>query len=548
MISKRFCFPILLFVLLFYSCNNNFDVLKTSSSKSYNKNIQNGFQLMKGQKYDSAFYYFEKAKLATQNANEKVYSLLQMAAIQQLFCDFSGSEATATEAYQNAKDSLYFPYIYNKLGIAYQEQSNYDEALKYYKKCTNNSLNELEKCMVRNNIAVVYLEKKEFNTAIKILSKDITNISLKKDRKAYARSLDNLGYALFKINNSKAIEFLNQSKLIRVKENDDYEKIASFIHLSEYYQNTNQNVAIDYAQKAYLSATKVNSPDDRLEALKFWIINAEPTEAKKLSIQQMAIADSISKVRQSAKNQFAKIKYDSGKAIKEKEHTEEQKQTISIVLVLVCILSLIIIYLIRYLNQQKLKTAVYDTETRIAKKIHDELANDVFQTMTYAETQDLQNPDKKETLLENLDNIYTRTRNISQSNSEIDTNENYREFVLELLNSYNNEKVNIIINNSNAFNWDKLKRENKIAVYRVLQELMVNMKKHSQSTIVIISFVDQPKNIQIIYNDNGIGAVPSNNNKKGLHNAENRIQAIKGTITFENEIQKGFRVTITIPK
>jgi hypothetical protein len=34
--------------------------------------------------------------------------------------------------------------------------------------------------------------------------------------------------------------------------------------------------------------------------------------------------------------------------------------------------------------------------------------------MTFADTQDLQNPQKKETLLNNSDLIYSRTRNISK--------------------------------------------------------------------------------------------------------------------------------------
>lgn len=546
MIFKKFSFPILLFALLFYSCDKELE--KSKNNDNYDKNVKKGFQFMNNQKYDSAFYYFEKAKNTSHNADEKVYSLIQMAGIELIFCDFSGSEITATEAYKNAEGTVYLPYIYNMLGVCFLEQNNYDDALKYYNKSLASSLNEFEKIMVRNNIAVVYLNKKEFNMAIKILSNDIENVSLKKDSKIYAKSLDNLGYALLKINNYKAFEYLNQAVKIRIINNDDNEKIPSFFHLSEYYQDKNPELALDFAQKAYQSATKINSPDDRLEALKFCIINAEPSLAKKLAIQQISISDSINKVRQSAKNQFAKIKYDASKTIKEKQEIEKQKQSISIVLVIVAILSIVIIYIIRYRNQRKFKTSVYETETRIAKKIHDELANDVFQTMTFAETQDLQNPDKKETLLENLDNIYTRTRNISQSNSEITTDENYRDFLLELLNSFNNENVNIIINNSNAFNWDKLRTETKIAIYRVLQELMVNMKKHSQSSIVIISFVNQVKNIQIKYSDNGIGTTPSKNNKKGLFNAENRIKAIKGTITFENEIQKGFRVTITIPK
>lgn len=45
-------------------------------------------------------------------------------------------------------------------------------------------------------------------------------------------------------------------------------------------------------------------------------------------------------------------------------------------------------------KREKIKTT-YNTELRIAKKLHDELANDVFQTMAFAETQDLSTSHKK---------------------------------------------------------------------------------------------------------------------------------------------------------
>jgi hypothetical protein len=68
-------------------------------------------------------------------------------------------------------------------------------------------------------------------------------------------------------------------------------------------------------------------------------------------------------------------------------------------------------------NKEKIKTS-YDTEVRIAK-LHDELANDVYQTMAFVEMQDLSYSYNKETLLDNLDTIYSRTRNISKENSTI---------------------------------------------------------------------------------------------------------------------------------
>jgi hypothetical protein len=61
------------------------------------------------------------------------------------------------------------------------------------------------------------------------------------------------------------------------------------------------------------------------------------------------------------------------------------------------------------------------TEIRISKKLHDELANDVFQTMAFAEHKTCPLVKIKEILLNNLDTIYSRTRNISKENSIVET-------------------------------------------------------------------------------------------------------------------------------
>ena len=74
------------------------------------------------------------------------------------------------------------------------------------------------------------------------------------------------------------------------------------------------------------------------------------------------------------------------------------------------------------------------------------------------------------------------------------------------------------------------------------------MKKHSQCSLVVIGFENKKRNIEINYSDNGIGCPERINYKKGLQNAENRILAIKGTITFETETNKGFKAKMIIPK
>jgi signal transduction histidine kinase len=77
---------------------------------------------------------------------------------------------------------------------------------------------------------------------------------------------------------------------------------------------------------------------------------------------------------------------------------------------------------------------------------------------------------------------------------------------------------------------------------------MVNMKKHSQCNYVFIGFEVLEKYIQISYADNGIGFNKTIKHKNGLQNVENRIIAIKGTFTFDSELNKGVKAKIVFPK
>ena len=75
-------------------------------------------------------------------------------------------------------------------------------------------------------------------------------------------------------------------------------------------------------------------------------------------------------------------------------------------------------------------------------------------------------------------------------------------------------------------------------------ELMTNMKKHSKANYVIISFEQLKDKLLINYKDTGQGTTIKKGN--GLQNTESRIKAINGTITFESEPSKGFKVKIIV--
>jgi signal transduction histidine kinase len=488
-----------------------------------------------------------------------------MTAIQQIQGDYVSSESTATEViplFQKTTDSSYKVAIYNSLGINYKELFDFDNAILYYNKALNLSEDGIQKVVLQNNIAGVYMNKLDYEKAIAIL----LPLSQKKEAidnpEHYARVLGNLGSCYFKTGNSKSLDYLKQSLAIREKIKDDFGMVAAYQNLAEYYKETNPALSYQYAELAYKKATKVNNANDRLQSLALLIHGSSGNQSKKHSENYLRINDSINTVKQKAKNQFAKIKYDSKKerdenlklkALKAENELELEKQKNSnLVLnffIFIGILgTLFLYYFWKAKNKREKIITTYDTETRISKKLHDELANDVYHTMAFAETQDLSTDQNKELLLNNLDTIYSRTRNISKENSIIETGTNFVPNLKEMIAAFNTNEVNILVNGLDVLDWNSLENTKKITVHRVLQELLVNMKKHSKCSLVVISFKKNDKNFQIDYSDNGLGAdIEQLNIKNGLQNVENRILAVNGSITFDSKSEKGFKVSITFP-
>jgi signal transduction histidine kinase len=529
-----------LLVLLAVSCKQNSTVSASSAKQIESpKHLQATTYSEKGdyfygsKKFDSALFYYSKSKELFEAEKDTVYTaynLIQIARIQQTYGDYNGSEETLTESLPIINDNPnYLLAAKNLLGIAAKELNNYSDAMAYYKQVFEQTSNTVLKTVPLNNMAAVAIEEKQYKKAIEI-KEPVSKLNILDTLPTQkARIMDNLGFAYYKNNQPTiGLRLLRATLSIRITNDDTYGSIESYLHLVDYYKNTDNKQAKIYALNAYETATLHEDIDDRLEALQFLMSQNHEKGINPYTFQFIRLNDSIKKVRNNAKNQFAKIKYDARKANIENIQMKAQRAETLLQLgteknqkyLLYFILGIVLTAITAMLNYYKNKNqrerlqATYTTETRIAKKLHDELANDVFYAMTFADTQDLQNPQKKETLLNNLDLIYTRTRNISKENSPIDTGENYEYQLKQMLNSYKTNTTEVIIKNGKPIDWLAITPEKKIAIQRVLQEFMVNMKKYSHASFVVIGFDLAQNIIKISYSDNGVGLSKKFNFKK----------------------------------
>ncbi len=513
---------------------------------------------------DSSFYYYNKSKnnfLSIPDSSQVGRRLLNMAHIQQNCSDYFGSKETTTEALQyldKQKDTKYFASLYNVLAINNKKLLNREDAIKYYKKAIEITKSDLHKLVYKNNLSLLYADNKEYEKAIIVLSLILKDSLIQSNPTQKARIIDNLAYVRWRKDTIDVEDKFLEALDIRIKHNDQSGLIASYTHLGEFFLQRDKNKATSWFQKAIRTAKRIKNPRGELDALRFLM----RIQSSDVGINRyIRLSDSLKKQELQVKTQFAKIQYDGRLRFEEIENlkvmmTKQQlevsiQRTQKIVYLLAGIILLLTIvffghYLIRKHRKEK-EIEVYETEKRISKRIHDELANDISHLTSFVEkTEDIPIVSTKELLGNKLQNIYLRARDISIETATVDVDE-FEGELMNLIQQYNTSDVSVITNVS-EFEWTAIPDYKKIAVYRVLQELFINAKKHSHCKRITLMVKDSDKKRVIKYIDNGkgcnIGVIKTN----GLVNAENRIENIKGKLTFETSPEQGFRATIVFQK
>lgn len=501
-----------------------------------------------------AFVYYRNKKeeqLKQWDTLRAIYSLRQLAIIQKKLGILYDSETSAIEALglleqlpTSSKRRESKAGIYNHLGRVYSEMQDYANAIAYYKKALALADNKLQELVLRNNIAYAHLQADSLGLALKEFTALYQESLVYQDSVIIARTLNNLGLVKGKLADSTALQDLQQALRLRLSLKSSTDILGSYLDLSEYYMDQgNKTQALLQAQKAYELARTSNNPSHLMAALGLLVPLKEDPDVQLYK----HLMDSVQSAHMLVENKYTSKKYAlaaqealANKRLFQLEQEKSYKYLYGFLALLVLGMGIAVaVYQrLRYKKQKQLE--VYHTELRISKKVHDEVANGVYHVMTKIQ----QSPEVNEGILDDLERVYHKTRDISREHHDIDVHEHFKETLLDLINNYKSDAVNIITKDLSKVDWSLLSSPKKIALYRVLQELLVNMRKHSQASIVVISFAQNQKKITVVYKDNGQGC--SLKKQNGLQNTENRIKTLKGSITFSSEINHGFQAKIII--
>ncbi|AWH72930.1 hypothetical protein DCS32_01755 [Dokdonia sp. Dokd-P16] len=432
----------------------------------------------------------------------------------------------------------------NRLGRLHRSLNNLPLALENYQQALAMTTKKEDSITISNNIATIYMERSSYEKAAQVLSPFIKDTDRIEENNTLTTIYDNYGYSITQIGDFKGEALMLEALAINEKGRNITGSFSTNRHLAYYYhQQGKEALAKKHALQAKDIAYSINNPRYKLEALGLAIDIGATANAyvfKKLS-------DSLYKVQTLQENKYAAQKYEyatfqtqakESELIAQQEKVNKTRYQFLALFIMVITVGIIIFLSLRH--KRKRLEQVYITETKISKRLHDEVANDVYKLISQVQT----NTYNESHLLDNLEHIYSRTRDISRENSFIETEESFHTTLRDLLLSYKTPSLNIITKGIDKVDWNQISKVHKTTIYRVLQELITNTNKHSKASIAFVEISKEGKNLHILYKDNGIGGAI--NSKNGLLNAESRIEALKGTITFESKSKQGFKAQINI--
>lgn len=541
-----------------YACTERPKMIYIPQTPDYQK----GKDFLDQGKNDSAFHYFYKATTSSKSSIYIALAYHQMGYIQYTAGDYYGSQENLSQSLLHLNkptphDTSCLFSNYQLLGKTNLNLKNYDMAIEYTDLSLKFAANDTSAQIIALNIkAVIYQKKRQYDKAIEIYQSIID--SSKSDKKEYARILSNLSTARWLQNPEyKAAPGLQLALQLRKEIKDTLGLNASYAHLSDYYANSHPDSALTYAHKMYVITQQLNSPDDELEALQKLIMLGPLNTLKQYFTRYQYLDDSIKTARNTAKNQFALIRYESEKSksdnlLLQKDNADKEVQLIkqSILLYGTAAGSIILFILaIRWYRKRKQKmlqesrNAIREHKLQTSQKVHDVVANGIYRIMTTVEHQDII---EKEPLLDNLEVLYEQSRDISYEKPAI-VRHDFNDNIPGLLSSFSSPDTKILIVGDHKDLWTRIKDPVKKELEQVLQELMVNMKKHSNARTVVIRFEQQDDLVKIQYTDDGVGLPPNFRYGNGLTNTGNRIESMGGRINFDRNTEKGLKIEILLP-
>lgn len=485
-----------------------------------------------------------------------------------------------------SKDTLGMGISCNDIGIVYKNMNRFAEALPYYQKANTYSRiggNLQGVSMTFSNIGTVFSALGKPDSAKFYYDTALVQAKQINDTSCIVNALANLGeYYANKGDALNAKIYFEQSLAIDRASGDKYGLVLDLVNLGNLAIGANDMVKAS----AYFNEAEQVARQEELNKELIGVLSSQFLLHKKQGHYEQAIdylqkaqtlKDSI--LNEETNEQVSELNARFETVKKEKTIGEQQsKIQRQRYLILGSLLLLGLIALVAYYRYKKLKVedeiklkqiileqqeittkSVLDAEEKERQRIASELHDGVGQLMTAAkmnlgalEGELNLDTDKKKTAYQKIMDLITESgKEVREVSHNLMPNvllkKGLSNAVQEFLNKIDARVIKVNLHAEGI--QDKIDANTESVLYRVIQECVNNVIKHSQASHLDISIQNDAEGIAVSIEDNGVGfdVASSKGNGLGLGNMKTRIEFLKGSIDIDSAPGKGTLVAIFVP-
>lgn len=412
----------------------------------------------------------------------------------------------------------------NALGVIYRKLGNSKQGLFHYKNAYDYAVLENDMpsiCQYAANMAAVQID-------IGMLEEAFKNYEL-------------------------ALKYAEEKDIQRVKR-QCYDGFANYYEKKGDFKN-----ALSYRKKYQMLHEKITSEETQKAMAQADALFQNTVNQQKILEQEATIA-----------------KEQEAKAIAEKEKLEKEARlgrtqlwfSISIGLALIFVIGITAYFKRKRLKSEKLfaenlaaeqergleltLTAQEEERQRIARDLHDGIVQDL--TVLKMNISKLEESSENEIKIElpiiatKIDKASKEVRSISHQMMPLALRE------LGLSAALQDVLEKMLTPNNIAFEFEEVEMEERvpqvieISLYRIAQELINNVVKHSKASLVNVMLTKRNNFITMIFEDNGKGFSSSKKSEGiGMTSLNSRVKMVNGEIKFETEEGSGTMAIVKIP-
>ena len=548
-------------------------------------------------KKDSAYYYYKESekifkKIKNQDRLAKVY--FNKAYLLYYEGNYVESEIEVIKALNLLTDSKQLKRIYrcySLQGSNHLELGEYDKALEYFN-LSAAILKQMKKeglekdayydYEITNTIdlCTAYDKKGEYKKSISALNEIVTKSNFETYPKLKYFVYGNLAYSLMKDRQfALSDKYFKTALSLAKKEKDELGYLYIIIDYGEYnLLSNNLNKAKILFDEALLLSKKLNNGKEILISLDF-LSEVDKANAASYRAEYIRINDSIVKKQRENREKFARIEYETDKVVEQNKILSDKNLLLLLGLTISIAIFLIVIIIrdkisrkkeVQLIQQKKLADeellnltkefqsglieARVEEQNRISKELHDGIVNKIYGIRMILGS--LNNKDDEETqkkrfgYIKELQNLESEIRTISHElNTDFSMSVGEFPFLIEQLINKNNEigSANFSSTIQSSIDWNQYSSVVKINLYRIIQELLLNVNKYAVAKNCSLEVSELNKQLVIVLKDDGKGFHSNTENSGiGLKNCKERANAINAQIDIQSTRNAGTVITIKL--